>query len=159
MVERPVVSNTTPLIVLAGIGHLWLLPDLYGEIWVAESVRAEFAARPAMQDPDLDQLPWLHVQAVVEPTLPLPQLDQGEADTIRLALALQARVILLDERLGRRVARDLALPVAGSLAVLLRARQQGLIPAVAPLLDEMVAQGRYLSAALRRQVLIAAGET
>jgi hypothetical protein len=40
-----VVSNTTPLINLAGVGLLELLPDRYGAVTVAELVIDEYSVR------------------------------------------------------------------------------------------------------------------
>ncbi len=158
MGEGPVVSNTTPLINLAGVGLLHLLNQLYGDVWIPEQVRDEYAAGARTTDPQLDRLPWIVVKAVTaEPTL-LDQLDQGEAAAIALAAASRARAILLDERAGRRIATQRHLPVVGTLAVLLRAKREGHIPAVRPVLDTMVAQGRHLSSTLRETVLRAAGE-
>jgi uncharacterized protein len=67
--------------------------------------------------------------------------------------------VLLDEELGRRIASELGLPVVGTLALLLRAKRQGMLAAVGPVLDAMAAQGRYVSDRLRRDVLRAAGES
>jgi uncharacterized protein len=50
------------------------------------------------------------------------------------------------------------LPVVGTLGVLLAAKQTGLLPAIQPIIDAMLAQGRRISPALRAQVLSAAGE-
>lgn len=66
--------------------------------------------------------------------------------------------MLLDERRGRRVARERGLPIIGTGAVLVEAKRQGLLPAVAPVLDAMVAQGRYIADRLRLTLLEAAGE-
>jgi hypothetical protein len=55
--DRPVVSNTTPLIKLVGVGLLDLLPQIYCSIWIAESVRDEFVAGMRPDDPVLDSLP------------------------------------------------------------------------------------------------------
>jgi predicted nucleic acid-binding protein len=86
------------------------------------------------------------------------QLGTGEAAAVSLALAENARVVLLDEAYGRRIARRLGLPVAGTLSVLLAAKQAGLIPALGAVVDEMIRQGRHFSARLKAQVLRAAGE-
>jgi hypothetical protein len=40
-----VVCNTSPLIKLAGVGLLDLLPQLYGAIWIPEAVRDEYLVR------------------------------------------------------------------------------------------------------------------
>jgi uncharacterized protein len=156
----PVVSNTTPLITLAGVGLLHLLPALYQAIQIPKAVYAEYqAGQPGHPgSPELDTLAWLTTH-VAPPDPAIPQtLDAGEAEAIALARASHARLLLLDERRGRAVALRLGLPVAGSLSVLLLAKQHGLVPLVAPILDQMVAQGRRISPRLRAEVLARAGE-
>ncbi|MCS6882093.1 MAG: hypothetical protein RMK84_07650 [Oscillochloridaceae bacterium] len=59
MVRQPVVSNTSPLITLAGVGLLELLPAVHGETWVAEAVRDEYEVKRSASEPDLDTLSWL----------------------------------------------------------------------------------------------------
>jgi predicted nucleic acid-binding protein len=179
--DRPVVSNTTPLIKLAGVGLLDLLPQIYGSIWIAEAVRDEFVAGMRPDDPVLDSLPW--PDDPVLDSLPWPDdpvldslpwmrivpsppadpslhrgLDVGEAATIALAMTAHARIVLLDEQLARRVARQRGLPIVGTLGVLVTARQTGRIPAVKPIVDMLIAQGRRISPSLRSQVLRAVGE-
>lgn len=157
--ERLVVSNTTPLINLIGVGLLDLLPHIYGTITIAAAVRDEYTAGMRSGDPQLDHLPWLHVVASVptEPALP-HNLDRGEAATIRLALAMQASAVLLDEQLARRVATAHGLPIVGTLGVLLVARQTNRIPAIRPVIDQMIGQGRRISPSLRATIVRAAGE-
>lgn len=157
--NRPVISNTTPLINLAGVGLLDLLPQIYGPITIADVVRDEYVAGMRPGEPDLDQLPWLRVVAAVsmDPSLP-HNLDRGEAATIRLALATNASAVLLDELLARRVATAHSLPIVGTLGVLLVARQTNLIAAVRPVIDQMIGQGRRISPTLRATIVRAAGE-
>jgi predicted nucleic acid-binding protein len=68
-------------------------------------------------------------------------LDAGEAEAIGLARMLSARLILLDERGGRAVTEQFGLPVVGSLTILLEAKRQGHVPLIAPVIDQMIAQG------------------
>jgi uncharacterized protein len=155
----PVVSNTTPLINLVGVGLLDLLPGLYGTVLIPNVVRDEYVAGKSAADPELDPLPWLTIVTAVplDPVLPA-SLGAGEAATLSLALAQNARAVLLDETYGRRIARQCGLPVVGTLSVLLAAKQAELLPAVGPIVDEMIRQGRRISAKLRAQVLHSAGE-
>ncbi len=160
MASRPVVSNTSPLITLAGVGLLELLPAVYSESRIAEAVRNEYQAKRLASEPDLTALTWLVVEAV-EPDSDLAAiqgLDRGEAATIALGAALQARAVVLDDRLGRRIAAERGLPVIGTMTVLLRARQQGLLPAVGPVIATMLTQGRRISPRLHAHVLRIAGE-
>lgn len=156
----PVVSNTSPLINLAGIGQLAILPQLYGNIWIPELVLAEYQAKRSAGDPDLLSLPWLTVQPVaVDPALrALRSLGAGEAAVIALAQTHQAQLVILDDKRARQVAHQRGLPVAGTLGVLLAVKRLNLLPAIQPLIDDMVAQGRRISPALRDHILREAGE-
>jgi predicted nucleic acid-binding protein len=63
-------------------------------------------------------------------------LDPGEYDAILLALHLKADLVLMDEREGVEEARHLGLTVTGTLGVLDRGAERGLIelaPAIARL--------------------------
>ena len=157
---HPVVSNTTPLISLVGVGLLDLLSAIYGEIWVPDAVYAEYQTGRVTHagSPDLSTFAWF----VVHPTIPHPDvltnLDAGEAAALTLALHSLAQLVLLDEQRARREAKRLGLPIAGSLTVLLEAKRRGLLPLVGPIIDQMIAQGRRIGADLKAHVLTLAGE-
>jgi uncharacterized protein len=152
------VTNTTPLITLAGVGLLDLLPHLYGQIWAPRIVLEEYKAKAPPTESDLAQTVWLTVvdDVTIDPTLPL--LDVGEAAALSLAQTIGARLILLDERKARRIATRIGLQVAGTLAVLLRAKQQGLITAIRPYIMQMQSQGRRFHPNLVARLLEDASE-
>lgn len=156
--KPPIVTNTTPLITLAGIELLDLLPNLYGEVWAPRIVLDEYQAKAPPAEPDLAQVSWLRVvdDVVIDPALPL--LDAGEAAALSLAQTIGSRLILLDERKARRIAARMGLPVAGTLAVLLRAKQHGLIGAIRPYIIQMQSQGRRFHLDLITRLLENAGE-
>ncbi len=152
------MTNTTPLITLAGVGLLDLLPLLYGKVWAPRIVLEEYQAKAPPTEPDLAQASWLTVvdAVIIDSTLPL--LDGGEAAALSLAQTIRARLILLDERKARRIAAHMGLQVAGTLAVLLRAKQQGLIAAIRPYVTQMQSQGRRFHPNLIARLLEDAGE-
>ena len=158
MALRSVVSDTSPLINLAGIGLLDLLPRLYGAVWIPIQVLHEYLIKIRTRDPDLRALPWLSIADPVLIDPMLPKLGTGEASAISLAETLSIRVVLLDEKKARSVAASRGLLPAGTLAVMLRAKNHGLIREIAPYIAAMQVQGRYLSASLIAQVLKEAGE-
>ncbi|HMQ32078.1 MAG TPA: DUF3368 domain-containing protein [Chloroflexaceae bacterium] len=119
---------------------------------------AEYEAKARTDDLGLRSAAWMTIAAISVPDDLAAILDAGEAATIALAQQLKPRLVLLDERRGRRIARERGLPIIGTGAVLVEAKRQGLLPAVAPVLDAMVAQGRYISERLRLTLLEAAGE-
>jgi predicted nucleic acid-binding protein len=53
--------------------------------------------------------------------------------------------LVIDDSLGRTAARRLSLAVTGVVGVLIRARKEGLVPSVRPLLEEMRQHGYWLS--------------
>jgi predicted nucleic acid-binding protein len=61
MSRGPVVTNTTPLINLSGVGLLDILPQLYGEVWAPRAVISEFQAKATSIDPDLNHISWLKI--------------------------------------------------------------------------------------------------
>jgi len=131
---------------------------LYGKIWAPRIVLDEYQAKAPPTEPDLAQASWLTVvdAVIIDPTLPL--LDVGEAAALSLAQTIGARLILLDERKARRIAARIGLQVAGTLAVLLRAKQQGLIAAIQPYITQMQSQGRRFHPDLIARLLEDAGE-
>ena len=69
------MTNTTPLITLAGVGLLDLLPLLYDTIWAPRIVLDEYQAKAPPTEPDLAQASWLKVVDVVIIDQTLPLLD------------------------------------------------------------------------------------
>jgi predicted nucleic acid-binding protein len=57
----------------------------------------------------------------------LARLDPGERQAIQLAKQEHADLLLIDEKLGPRIARERGLAVTGTLGVLLQAAERGLI--------------------------------
>ena len=87
------------------------------------------------------------------------RLGRGEAEAIALARELRGTTrLLIDDRLGRGIANEMGLSIVGSAGVLVLAEEQGLIPAVRPILDELCSSGLYLGDATRRELLSTAGE-
>lgn len=90
--------------------------------------------------------------AVLENDIAVLGLDPGESQALGLARRIQAG-LLVDERRGRKAAGMLQVPHLGTCGLLLRARQAGLITQVRPLLDKLLAEGYFLSAALVQDTL------
>jgi hypothetical protein len=78
----------------------------------------------------------------------------GEAEAIALALEMKADWLLIDEREGRAMARQLGMRVTGVLAVLLRGKKMGHLEAIKPEIDALRAKAHFFVAPdLERAVL------
>lgn len=157
-----IVSDTSPIRALHQLGHSGLLELLFGEVLVPPAVVAELAA-PRRNFPPLNaaNIPGVRIQAPANlgEVLALRRtLDPGESEAIILALELGAQ-LLIDEAAGRAEARRLGVRPIGVLAVLVRAKQDGHIPAVLPLVERLRDQfGFFLSAPLIQAIREQAGE-
>jgi len=118
-----VFSNTTPFIALVSIDQLQLLPQLFGRIYVAQSVIEECVEGGRILVPHLQSLSWV-IPVPDESSSNMPvlfELDRGEKQTLLLASKHHDSTVIIDERLGRNVAEYMGLQVIGTLGVLAKA--------------------------------------
>lgn len=142
-----VFSNTTPFIALASIDQLQLMPQLFGRIYVAQSVIEECAEGGRILVPHLKSLSWVMPMAD-ESSSNMPvllELDRGEKQTLLLASKHTDSTVIIDERLGRNVAEYMGLQVTGTLGVLAKAKASGFIPSFYAAAQGMREQGIHYS--------------
>jgi len=137
-----VVSDTSPISTLFAVGKLNLLRDLFDEVIIPAKVFDELSRLKEFgyDLAELENAGWLVVRpaqdAIAVKDLS-KQLDSGESEAIILAQELGADFLLIDERRGWKIANALGIKTVGVLGVLLEAKKKKLVPAVAPLLDEI----------------------
>ncbi len=156
------ISDTSPLVYLHRIEGLGWVDQLFAEVWIPSAVREELAEgrRQGYDIPEPKAYPWLRVvdpKAMPSEWLTL-DLGAGELGAMALALEHPMRILLLDDRLARRTAQAAGLTVWGTLRVLLEAKSQGLIEAVAPLVDRLRETGMWVSEEIKSRILALAGE-
>ena len=118
------------------VGKLHLLFHLYAEIVVPPAVNGELLSNGVQLDPL-----WTRIVAAQDQdglAALREELDPGEAEAIIVAAELEAGLLLVDEKRGRRIAMDRGLKVTGLLGVLAEAKERGLIPRCQPVLDDMI---------------------
>ena len=153
-----VISNATPLIAFSRINQLSLMQEIVGKLIIPEAVAEEISNYP-LTSPDsivLSDQPWIKIEILKSNSqlqLLLPILDRGEAAVIALALERRAKLVLMDELTGRKVAKSLQLSVTGSVGLLIKAKQTGKIQAIEPFLTAMQKAGLYLSQRFIAEVL------
>lgn len=161
MPDRPVVVNNTPLVAFWSLGRFDLFPALLGEVWIPPAVHGEFlAADFALRQADLEKAPWLRVMPLAEPRRALSYvgLDRGEAEVLALAEEHDARLVVIDERRARQLARRMGFDLTGTLGLLLLAKEEGLLTSVAESIAALEVAGLHLSRSLVERTLQIAGE-
>lgn len=132
-----VISDTSPLTALLLARRDKLLRELFDRVVLPPSVQSELlrahAALPS----------WIEVIApeVIPVSVSEAGLDPGETEAIALALELRPDMLLIDERLGRRLAVRHGLPVTGLLGLLVLAKQRRLIAEIVPVIGELQEKG------------------
>jgi predicted nucleic acid-binding protein len=128
---RLVVADTSPVYYLLSTGHIELLPQLFGKVFVPETVHRELshpAAPSLVRDWAVIPPDWLEVASAGESDdVALRSLGAGERAAIALAMSLHADLILIDERKGTNAALGKGFDVTGTLGVLALAGRRGLV--------------------------------
>lgn len=159
-----VVADTSVVLNLVRVGQDQLLREIYREIWIPTQVAEEFVWQTSV-NPRFRGLPlpsWLQIR---DPAL-MPEslranalLDDGERAALALAVEIRADAILIDEENGREVATQLGLNRVGILGILLRAKAEGLVPLLKPILATLQRDANFwIAKPLLAEVLRLAGE-
>ena len=155
------VRNTSPLLNLAIIGRLEQVRSQFGRVSVPPAVVEEFhlgenrpGSAPLRRAVEEE---WIVTEVPSDDALirTLRQdLDEGESEAIALAVEQKADRVLLDEREGRRHARNVGLHVTGALGILLRADEEGELSSLSRAIDQLEEEaGFWIGPDLREQIL------
>lgn len=159
-----IISDTSPIIHLAAIGQLHLLPALFGKIIIPPMVFEEIVVAGSGQAgaEEIKNASWIEVLPCSNQELVrqfLETLDPGEAEAIALAVEIQPDAILLDDLAARKAAELLGLPFTGLLGVLVQAKKRGLVFSLRPILKELTEKTSFrLSRQVMQTTLNLAGE-
>ncbi len=154
MLQMPktIISDTSCFIILSNIGELNLLQKVYGQIITTVEIATEFG----------EQLPdWVSIHQVTDKfrqQLLEMQIDKGESSAIALALETPNCTIILDDYKARKIAEQLGLHFTGTIGVIVKAKLNGVIPSIKPLLSKIRSTDFRLSSELELLALKEAGE-
>jgi uncharacterized protein len=158
-----IVADAGPLIALAKIEQLPLLNLLFSAINIPQTVFNETCADTKRADASAIRTfanahATLHADREDAITAQLKmELDAGEAQAIALAQSLRC-TLLIDDLLGRTVARRRGVPIVGVIGVLLQAKRMGHLTHVRPQLEALNAAHYRISTALFDEAIRLAGE-
>lgn len=149
---------------LGAVGYLGLVEDLFGETLVPIAVEAEvLRLKQTTERFARVTIPnFIRVESLADPKsadLLKVRLHPGEAEAIALTRQVGGRWLLVDEVAARNEAKKLGISTLGCLGILLKAKENGLVPKVRPIMERLENEaGFWVGATLRARVLAAAQE-
>jgi len=152
LINKIIISDTSCLIALERINQLDILRQLFSSIFITKEVKTEF--RKSLPD-------WVIIKKLQNniKKAELQQIvDEGEASAIALALETKNCFLIIDEKKGRKLAKDLHIKIADTLQILLLAKSKGITSSLAPLLSALEQQNFRFTAGLKEEVLKQANE-
>lgn len=154
-----VIADTGALISLGHVGHIGLIEKIFSNFYIAEAVWKELND---YDNPDFDHQILNELEAKVIKIKSKNHLsmimDYGESESVILYEELQADFLLIDDNKARIVAESLDVNCIGSIGLLLKAKQKGLISELRPIFEKWISIGRYFSKRLLNMILNELGE-
>ncbi|MDK3159973.1 DUF3368 domain-containing protein [Kamptonema cortianum] len=158
-----IVLNTSPLIALsAALGSLDVLRELYSSVYVPREVEEElFAGRnDKIGIREFSQASFIHkltnyqeIDAVMSLSL-----DRGESAVLQYAINHKVELVGIDEIAGRRFAKIYGIKFTGSLGILIKAYQKGMITNMEKPIENMRKSGIWISEQLVSKVIFMANK-
>lgn len=156
--RKIVIADAGPLIAFARINQLGLLTQVFEGILVTDEVFNECTMRTDFPETKVicEAFHNKQLQRCDTPTLHFGLalcVDVGEASAIAVALEMGYGV-LMDDKAGRRMAKNLGIATIGTVGVLVLAKQKRFIPALKPLLEQLTQTGYFLGDTLINKALL-----
>jgi predicted nucleic acid-binding protein len=140
--SKIVIADSSCFIGLSKIGQLNILPQLFGKIIIPEAVYYEVVIRGSGKAgaEEVKNADWIENQKVKNELAVRAfriNLGFGESEVIALANECQADFIILDDWKARQTAEELELPVIGTIAILQKAVEKGIIENLPTVLENL----------------------
>ena len=144
-----IIVNSTPIIALSAIDELHLLKDLYGEVIIPKAVFNEVVLKGNNRAGSNFTIKYdfINIQTITNENAKRyfeTSLHEGEVEVMILAQEITADICIIDDYLARRYAKHLGLSITGTIGVLIKAKEKGLLKEITPLLNALISNGIYI---------------
>lgn len=150
---KRIIVDTSCFILLNRIGEL----DLIRRVFKTEIITTEIVSNEYIKSlPD-----WVQIKRPANNrlfTFLNSEVDAGEASVIALALEERDCILILDDLKARKLADKLQLDYSGTLGLILKAKQSGIIETIVPIMNKIQTTNFRFSEEVFRQILALAGE-
>lgn len=153
---RKIIVNSTPLIALAKANKLEILKGMYEHIIIPEAVYREVTEKDDVAAQRIEAArEWIEVRKVdssLDRRMYKAKLHDGEVEVMLLAQEIRADAVIIDDGAARKTAEYLGLPLTGTLGVMIKAKQRGLLETVMPAVQQMEQNGIFFSKEVKEKI-------
>lgn len=152
------IANTSPVIYLSSMNQISLLRKLFHEVFIPDAVKREVMSggKDSFGVREIKTEKWIKTRKIKNELAKrylLTDIDDGEAEVIVLAEELKVKTIIMDDKLGRRIAKLRGFKVIGTLRILVAAKEKGLITEVKPLIKKLKEVGFWINDDVYKAIL------
>ena len=156
------IVDTSSLFYFHRVGLFELFKKLYGHIIVPQAVKNELMEGQTQGEdvPQLEKYPWVEIRSVSMPRYLqlIADLGPGESEVLALATNHPSALVVLGDKLARRIAGMRGLRLTGTAGILLKAKKSGLIPELKPVINKLLDLDFRLKPELVKEILTLADE-
>ncbi|MEI8203013.1 MAG: DUF3368 domain-containing protein [Bacteroidota bacterium] len=154
-----VVADSGPIYSLVLINKLSILDSLFSEVKIPEAVWNEITFDKTKSDyPVLYEYfkdKTCKIAGINELTF---VMDYGESESLILFKEINADFLLIDDKKARNIAENFNINCIGTIGILIKAKERGLINKLKPIFETFLLNKRYYSVDLLNTILISIGE-
>lgn len=126
-----VIADTSAIIIFDKLGRFDILKAVYPGLCTTPEIVKEYGKSL----PD-----WINIEETKDKKYQSfinIQVDSGEASVIAFAMEKESSLLILDDLKARKLAKRLDLKYTGTLGVINKAKNLGIISKIKPLLDQL----------------------
>ena len=152
------VADTSPLISLLLIDKLSVLTTLYAEIYIPLEVWNELNTHLEITVFQKQLQVLENFVRTVDIPFYAAQIDKGELEAIALYKQMNADLLLIDDKKAREIAEANNINCIGTLAILIKAKHNKLLPLLQPVFLDLLSKKRFYQKELLNNLLSNEGE-
>jgi predicted nucleic acid-binding protein len=154
-----IIVDTSALISLGLVGQIDLILNVFGEFYIPNAVWEELQEyeNPEFDKRILDQMEKRVIKIKSRNHLSVI-MDYGESESVILYEELNANYLLIDDNKARIIAESLNVNCIGSIGLLVKSKQKGLINDLRAIFEKWLENERYFSKKILNKILFSIGE-
>ena len=152
------IADSSALVALSIVSKLDVLEKLFGEVYVPRTVYDEVSKENKAESQELANYCKNKVLDIRSHANFNISLGQGESEAIILYSEKNADFLLCDDKKAKKFAQSFGVKVIGSLGILLKAKESGLISEIMPLIELLKESRIFIDDKTYALVLMMAGK-